>query len=128
MSAIKQNGIQTIEQLKSQQHLERGRVSQHPYHRIVPGSQRQPRLSTAQQIPLVRFSDFSAELFQTAISCSGHQAASFSGVIPEIACTRLSSVTSSEVKVRMIRPWNMAIMRSETLRTSGISELMTMTA
>lgn len=50
------------------------------------------------------------------------------GPMPEIAWIRLSSVTSSDRKVRMMRPEYMAMMRSDTCSTSGISELMTMTA
>jgi uncharacterized protein (TIGR00730 family) len=46
----------------------------------------------------------------------------------EIAWIRLSSVTSSEVNSRMIRPLYIATIRSETCSTSGISELITITA
>ncbi len=48
--------------------------------------------------------------------------------MPEIAWIRLSSVTSSAVNSRMISPWYIATIRSETCRTSGISEEITMTA
>lgn len=48
--------------------------------------------------------------------------------IPEIAWTRLSSLTSLEVNSRVMRPWYIATTRSETPRISGISEEMTITA
>jgi len=54
--------------------------------------------------------------------------ATLSGVMPEMAWMRLSSVTSSQVKVQMISPENMAMIRSLTCSTSGISELITITA
>ncbi|SFL08613.1 hypothetical protein SAMN05444421_11618 [Celeribacter marinus] len=54
--------------------------------------------------------------------------ATFSVSKPEIAAIRFSSVTSSEVNVRMIRPEYIAMMRSATCSTSGISELITITA
>ncbi len=54
--------------------------------------------------------------------------AAFCWPIPEIAWTRLSSVTSAAVNSRMMRPWNIARMRSDTCNTSGISDEITMTA
>lgn len=54
--------------------------------------------------------------------------AALSVPMPEIACTRLSSDTSAAVNSRMTRPWYMATILSETCSTSGISELITMTA
>ena len=48
--------------------------------------------------------------------------------IPEIAWISLSSVTSSDVKVRMIRPEYIATIRSDTCSTSGISDEITITA
>ena len=51
-----------------------------------------------------------------------------SAQIPEIAWISEFSVTSPAVKVRMTRPEYIATIRSETCSTSGISELMTITA
>lgn len=71
-----------------------------------------------------------AVIDQRATGYCPHQMrhATLSVSMPEIAATRLSSVTSSVVKLRMIRPWNIATIRSETCITSGISDEITITA
>ena len=50
MSAIKQNGIYTIEQLVPKHRLERERAGLYPDHQFGPDSQCRPRLRTEQWV------------------------------------------------------------------------------